>query len=101
MSRWWVNLPSGPDDSGDGGVQVQLGDEAVGEAEEDLGALLGPQLQMVHRVHVRDGVHWGATGGKHTNNTFVIFAGSKEEEQTSYSSLFVVVLILNKHKRMK
>ena len=41
LSCWWVNLPLGFDDSGDGGVQVQLGDEAVGEAEEDLRALLG------------------------------------------------------------
>jgi len=54
-------VPFGSDDFGDGGVQVQPGDEAVGETKEDLYALLGPQLQVVHREHVRDGVHWRHT----------------------------------------
>ena len=69
VSHLRVNLPFGSDDFGDGGVQVQLGDEAVGEAKEDLWALLGLQLQMVHCVHVRDGVHWGQWDRNKQTNT--------------------------------
>lgn len=50
-------VPAGLDDFGGRGVQVQLGDEAVSQAEESLRLLLGLQLQLVDGVNVSDGVH--------------------------------------------
>lgn len=52
-----LNAPSCPDDFSDGGVQVQLGDKAVHDAEEELGTLLGLLLELAHCVHVSDGIH--------------------------------------------
>lgn len=57
MHRSVLNPPSCPDDFSDRGVQVQLGDEAVHYAEEELCALLGLLLQLAHCVHVSDGIH--------------------------------------------
>lgn len=53
----FLNPPSCPDDFNDGGVQVQLGDEAVHDAEEELGTLLGSLLKLAHCIHVSDGIH--------------------------------------------
>lgn len=52
-----VNLPPRLDDFYDRRVEVELGDEAVRNAEESLGILLGLLLQLDHSVHVSDGVH--------------------------------------------
>lgn len=52
-----MNGPASLDDFGDGGVQVQLGDEAVGEAKESVGLLFSLQLQLVYGVNISDGVH--------------------------------------------
>lgn len=52
-----VGVPARPDHFGHGRVQVQLGDEAVGEAEERLDVFSGLLFQLLHCEHGRDGRH--------------------------------------------
>lgn len=52
-----MNSPSGPDDSGQRGVQVQLGDKTVSDAKESLWIFLGLLLQLTHSIDIGDGVH--------------------------------------------
>lgn len=52
-----MTLPPYPDDFCNRRVEVELGDEAVCDAKENLRILLGLLLQLTHCVHISDGVH--------------------------------------------
>lgn len=56
------NLPTRFDHFGNRGVEIQPGDEAVRDAKESFGVLLGLVLQLAHGVHVGDGVYCRDTG---------------------------------------